>query len=140
MCLVRTIHDKNNPYTIINNNIFKNSNLSWRSKGIYAYAFSRPDDWSFNITDLVNQCKENKHIIYQCLKKLETEGYLERVQKKDNKGRFQKVEYTFYETPHSNSPHTVNQPLQSKERKTKYGNKDNVKRDCGNVDKKKDKT
>lgn len=32
----------------IKNEILEDKNLSWKAKGIYAYMFSKPNDWDFS--------------------------------------------------------------------------------------------
>ena len=34
-------------FTQVSNEILNNKNISAKAKGIYAYLFSKPDDWSF---------------------------------------------------------------------------------------------
>lgn len=97
MTIYRVEHCKN--YTTINNTICKDKNLSWKAKGIWLYAFSRPDDWSFHINDLANQSTDGKDAVQAGLKELEKYGYLVRVQKRDENKKFMSYEWTFFETP-----------------------------------------
>src|SRR5271165_2591535 len=97
MTIYRVEHNKN--YTTINNSIAKDKRLSYRAKGIWLYAFSRPDDWSFNIIDIMNQSTDGKDAIKGSLKELEVCGYLVRTQSRDENNKFKKYEWTFYETP-----------------------------------------
>lgn len=126
MTLFRVKHNKD--YTTINNTICRDSRLSWKAKGIWLYAFSRPDDWQFNLADLVNQSKDQKSSVNEGLKELEKCGYLTRTRLKNEKGRFDKSDYTFNETPQilkekvpqpdfpsAENPRAENQPLLSTE-------------------------
>lgn len=97
MTIYRAIHNKN--YTTVNNTICKDKRLSWKAKGIWLYAFSRPDDWQFNISDLMNQSKDGEESVQSGLRELEKCGYLLRSRQKEEKGRFDKSDYTFYELP-----------------------------------------
>lgn len=111
MTIYRVEHNKN--YTIINNYIAKDKNLSWKAKGIWMYAFSRPDDWEFHLNDLLNQSTDGRESVRTGIKELEENGYLHRVQKRD-KGQFSNADLIFYETPlkkslpNSENPSTVN--------------------------------
>lgn len=98
MTIIRTVHNKDNPYTVINSEISKDKRLSWKAKGILLYAFSRPDDWQFYLSDLVNQSTDGKDSVKAGLKELEMAGYLEREQTRE-KGKFAKVEWILYERP-----------------------------------------
>lgn len=95
MTLFRVNHNKN--YTCVNNFIITDKRISWRAKGIWLYAFSRPDNWTFHLNDLINQSTDGRDSVRQGLKELSDAGYLTRVQHRD-KGKF-KAEWTFFETP-----------------------------------------
>lgn len=117
MTIFRVEHKKN--YTVINNFICKDSRLSWKAKGIWLYAFSRPDDWDFHINDLINQSTDGREAVRAGLKELEKFGYLVKEQPREN-GQFCKGNWVFYETPqedltvkkqitNTENPSTVNQ-------------------------------
>ncbi|MCF1193249.1 helix-turn-helix domain-containing protein, partial [Mangrovimonas sp. AS39] len=95
--LCRVVHNKN--YTIINNTICKDNRISYKAKGIWLYAFSRPDDWNFYLCDIMNQSSDGKDSVSSGLSELENSGYLKRERTKDKKGRFSGWTYIFYETP-----------------------------------------
>ena len=97
MSLIRVVHNKN--YTIINNFIATDDRLSWKAKGIFLYAFSRPEDWSFNTKDLVNKGKDGIEAVYSGLAELKKYGYLICHKQGRKQGIFQKVEWTFFEVP-----------------------------------------
>lgn len=97
MTIFRTEHNKN--YVVVNNFICKDSRLSWKAKGIWLYAFSRPDDWTFRECDLINQSTDGRDSVRAGLKELQEFGYLikEKQSRKDDK--FSNAEWVFYETP-----------------------------------------
>lgn len=100
MALFRTQHDKENPYTVVNKTIASDDRISWKAKGIWLYAFSRPNDWTFYLCDIVKQSKDGKESVRSGLKELEEAGYLYRTYKKDPKtGQMLGAEYVFFETP-----------------------------------------
>lgn len=96
MAIYRVEHKKD--YTVVKNFICKDKRLSWKAKGIWLYAFSRPDDWQFNLSDLINQSTDAKDSVTTGLKELEKFGYLLRDQKREA-GKFSNSEWVFYETP-----------------------------------------
>lgn len=128
MTLFRVNHSKN--YTVINNTICTDKRLSWKAKGIWLYAFSRPDDWVFHLNDLINQSTDGKESVRSGIKELEKAGYLRRSQKRTD-GKFGQADWDFNETPQetlkekvpkSGNPSTAktttgNQPLLSTESK-----------------------
>ena len=103
------VHKENN-YTTIDNNIFKNTELSWKATGLIATMLSLPDDWNFSINGLATLKKDKETIIRNALKELEDLGYLKRTMIKDNKGRIVDWEYDIYECPVVEKPH-VEKPL-----------------------------
>lgn len=123
MSICRAIHNKN--YTVVNNTICSDKRLSYKAKGIWLYAFSRPDDWTFYMKDIINQSNDKKTKIQSGLKELENCGYLKRTKKQDQKGKIT-YEWEFYEVPVeikkilpqqgfpcTGKPSTGNQPLLS---------------------------
>lgn len=115
MTIFRVEHRNN--YTVVNNFICKDNRLSWKAKGIWLYAFSRPNDWEFNLTDLINQSTDGRESVSSGLKELEQAGYLQRQQKRED-GKFSKADWVFYETPqelkkclpNTENPFAVNPP------------------------------
>lgn len=99
MTLFRVQHNKN--YTCINNTICTDIRLSWKAKGIWLYAFSRPNDWSFYLSDLVNQSIDGKDSVRAGLKELEDSGYLKRNRFRNEKGQLCESEWVFSEIPFS---------------------------------------
>ena len=107
--------------------------LSFKAKGLWAYAMSRPDNWQFVVEHLINVSKEKKTAIYSALKELIKEGYCLREQSKTDKGRFESADYIIFETledaeefkktlPNSGflnteNPNAENQPLLSIDKK-----------------------
>jgi hypothetical protein len=97
MTIFRAKHKKN--YTVINNTICTDKRLSFKAKGIWLYAFSRPDDWEFNLTDIVNQSLDGRDSVRNGLKELEENGYLERCQPREIDGKYSYAEWEFHEEP-----------------------------------------
>lgn len=97
MTIFRVQHNRN--YTTINNFIATDKRLSMKAKGIWMYAFSRPDDWEFHLNDIINQSTDGRDSIRAGLRELEECGYLQRNKLKDEKGQYSKAEWFFYETP-----------------------------------------
>lgn len=94
-------HKKKN-FTTVDNAFINDTKLSWKSKGILLYLFSRPDDWQVYIADLVNKAADGEKALRAGLKELETIGYLTRFVERDEKGRFVKTIYHVFEHPEDN--------------------------------------
>ena len=106
MTLFRVEHNKN--FTVVCNYITKDKRLSWKAKGIWLYAFSRPNDWVFHTNDLMNQSTDGRDSVRAGLKELENCGYLKR-ERKRNVGKFNNIEWVFHETPQSDLKNKVPQ-------------------------------
>lgn len=99
MVLFRVVHDKNNPYLVINTSISLDARLSWKAKGIWLYAFSKPNDWYFCFNDLLKRSTDSRHSLASGIKELIKFGYLEKHRKKDEKGKFLQDDWNFFERP-----------------------------------------
>lgn len=98
MTLIKTIHDKKNPYVILNKTIINDKRISFKAKGIFFYAFSKPEDWQFYVSDLINQSPEGKTAVRSGLKELENHGYLYRKYHM-NGNLINGYDWYFFETP-----------------------------------------
>ncbi len=118
MSIFRVEHKRN--YTVVHNFIATDENLSWKAKGIWLYAFSRPDDWEFNMCDIIKKSKDSRESVRSGLKELEKFGYLVRSQSREN-GQYGKADWVFHETPIEVKPKV------DKESKPKVDKTDKVK-------------
>lgn len=115
MSVIRVEHQKN--FVVIQNNtVLQDPNLSWKAKGIWSYAMTRPDEWEFHVSHLATISGDGKSSIYAGLKELERAGYLRKVQKRVE-GKFVKVDYVISEIkiilPLTEKPHAENRTLVS---------------------------
>lgn len=86
-------------FTIIDNSIFRESNLSLKAIGMLCFLMSLPDNWNFSEKGLAKILKDGLTSIKSALQELEEEGYLEREQVRDLNGGFGKMIYTIREIP-----------------------------------------
>jgi len=98
MSIVRVVHNRDNPYKAINTSICTDKRLSWKAKGLWFYAFSRPDDWQFYVSEIVTQSTDGRDSVRGILNELENCGYLIRQQDRNEKGRFKKWDWILFET------------------------------------------
>jgi hypothetical protein len=89
---------KNKNFSVICNDIFQNSNISARAKGIYAYLMTLPDDWKLYKKELYKHFTEGRDALDRAFKELELNGYIQKEQEKDESGKFCGWNYTVYET------------------------------------------
>ncbi len=97
MCIVRTIHNVENPFVQINRQALRDPNLSLEAVGLWARLLSRPDNWSVSVAELTQSCGCGKDRIYRILNELVKNGYAYRFQKKKEDGRFKSFDTYVFE-------------------------------------------
>ncbi len=99
--LIRTVHNRENPFVQLNKQVIWDSNLSLKAIGLWAKCMSRPDNWTFSIKELASSSKEGRCAIDSAMKELIKCGYACRFEysQKNEHGRFSGggVEYVFFE-------------------------------------------
>ena len=107
---------KNANFTIIDNEILKNLEMSFEAKGLLCYILSLPDDWVLHTSQIMSQFKIGRTYLQRCFNEIEAAGYMIKVgMVKGVKGRFEGYSYMFYDepkgkqldSPHAQNPHTV---------------------------------
>lgn len=81
-------------FTQVSNIVLNDNRLSAKAKGVYAYIFSKPDNWDFSIERTSKDFTDGYKAISSGIKELEVLGYIER--KKQNNGR---NTYYIYQEP-----------------------------------------
>ncbi|MDS1004971.1 replication initiation and membrane attachment [Clostridium sporogenes] len=100
MAVFRVIKDKENPYVMLNKYFVYDGRLSLKAKGLMSYFLSRPDNWEFYSLEIEKNCKDGEKAIRTAIKELETNGYIERLLKRDSNGKLiGGYDYTIYEIP-----------------------------------------
>lgn len=90
--------NKHSNYTVIDNGIFKNRNLSLKAKGLLCLMLSLPDNWEYNLKGLVSLSSDGISSVRGALKELENQMYFKRQRLHEN-GKLSGVEYIVSETP-----------------------------------------
>ncbi len=126
MSIIRTSHNKENPYVMLNKSPLEDDNLSWAAKGLWSYLMSRPDNWNVSVSHLSTIYAKKgggERAIYSLLNELIEVGYCTRDQPSSDKGQFQKVTYDILEfktkVPHRSQadalePHALESPPNNK--------------------------
>lgn len=112
----RILHKTSN-FTIIDNGIFEDKELSLDEVGFLCKILYLPEGWHFNIEGISSGLKEGRDYVYSIINRLIEHGYCKRTQERSSEtGRFKSYDYTFYEVknglgcasaPHTASPDTV---------------------------------
>jgi predicted transcriptional regulator len=99
--IIRTDHDKDNPYVKVSKVTVRDDSLSFEDRGFLQYLLSFPDDWRIRPDQI---SKDNgKHIstVYRLIQRLIVRGYIRKckVARRKDDGGFESVcLYQVYET------------------------------------------
>lgn len=100
MAVIRSDHDKDNPYTTISNDLIQDTRLKPYDLALMVKMLSLPDTWEFSASGLSIALNLERHAVSKSLKRLEGLGYIERPQQERGKGgRFVVQDWTIHETP-----------------------------------------
>lgn len=123
---------KETDYTVLDNGIFRDKNLSLKARGLLVTMLSLPEKWNYTIEGLSVILKDGKDSIRSALKELEEAGYLVRSRIRNDKGQLTETEYNVYErsvkTPENKGfqPKSENPTLDNPIQLNKYNNKINT--------------
>ena len=87
--------NKNKNYTVMSNYHLKDTNMSFKAKGLLSMMLSLPDDWDYSITGLSKISKENEKAIKIILNELKELGYLRIVKMMPNETKSGRIEYIY---------------------------------------------
>jgi hypothetical protein len=122
------------PFTRINNGIFKDKRLKLKTLGLLCLCLSLPEDWRFSIRGLTAICADGQAAVVSALDELEQLGYLRRdkTQEHQASGKFGGVRYVFFDVPttpcvdfpytvhpYTDKPYTENPPQEIIKQETK---------------------
>ena len=82
----------------IKTRILEESLLSYRAKGIYSYLVSRPENWEYNMTNVINTSTDGRESVQKGIKELEKIGLLKRVKAQNSEGKFIGWDWEIYDT------------------------------------------
>jgi hypothetical protein len=96
------MHNKKNPYVMLNKGFLEDNSLSWKAKGLLAYLLSRPDNWKTIVEQLVKKAKDGRDSVLSGLKELEIAGYFSRDCVRNEKGQITEWVTNVFEVPTEN--------------------------------------
>lgn len=103
MSIIRIVHNQENPFVQLNKKALWNENISLKAIGLWARCMSRPDNWRFNVKELVSKIKEGRRAVDGAIGELIEHNYAIRLEhwEKAADGKFDTggIEYVFFEFP-----------------------------------------
>lgn len=95
--LIKRTKRKDN-FTIINNKILQNKEMSFAAKGLLCYILSLPDDWILYNSKIMDDFSVGRDRLRRWFKEIEKSGYLCRIDRiRGEDGRYAGLAYLFYE-------------------------------------------
>jgi len=92
------LNKKNIPFTMVANEVLCRKDISLKAKGLYAYLFSKPDDWDFSADRIAYECKEGRKGILTTLQELKASALL-KTTKQPNGRIIYSIEYADSQSP-----------------------------------------
>lgn len=99
MAILRTQHNKENPFVMINKYAIRNSDLSFKARGILCYLLEKPNNWRVYQSEVVKNTTEGKDSVASGIKELEEHGYIVKARIRNDKGKILRWEYIVLEEP-----------------------------------------
>jgi|GEM_PF-2449331 len=134
--IIRSSHDRENPFAQISRSLLRDNSLSFRARGLLCYMLSFPNNWEAHPQFIAKEAGIGKDQMYSILKELIESGYCRYHQPRQNEtGRFQSGWYEFSESrifkkslPNTGFPEAVMPNLEKTDLKNNVANnKNNVK-------------
>lgn len=94
---------KKESFTVIDNAIFRNHDLSLKAKGLLCQMLSLPDGWEFSVEGLTKLSTDGRSAVASALNELQEHGYFYRNEVRQS-GKFVGVEYVISETKIAEKP------------------------------------
>lgn len=89
--------EKKENFTVIDNAIFKDYEISYKAKGLLCQMLSLPDEWEYSIEGLAKLSNDGVSAVRSALDELKEAGYFRREQVRKD-GKIAKIEYVISET------------------------------------------
>jgi len=104
--MIRRSPRPTNHYTVIRNDVIRDSRLSFRARGLLIAILSRPDNWTVRSSQLAAETTEGRDAIRTALNELQNCGYLKMERVRLENGQFTTIQVV-YDVPLE--PHEVPQ-------------------------------
>ena len=113
MLMKQSIKKQSLPFVQINNEFLNDDRLSFKAKGLFAYMFSKPDNWNFTIKSISTQQDEGVASIRSALNELKEYGYVSYKKNNDGSGEYYLMQVI---EPQCKNPNVDNRIMQKSHR------------------------
>lgn len=86
-------------FTRVPNDWARDPKLSFKAKGLLTYLLSHSDGYRLTVEQVVAEATDGKSAVYSAIKELVEHGYLERVQRRGERGKVGEVDYYVADAP-----------------------------------------
>ena len=111
--MTKIIKQRQKGFTVVDNSIIRDSRLSWKARGIFAYLWSQTDEWDFFTSEVAKHSPDGLTVLRTGLKELEKYGYLVRKRTRDERGRISNSDWILSEKPYIENPRTEIQHVEN---------------------------
>ncbi len=94
-------------YTNISNQLIRDSRLSWKARGIFAYLWSQADEWDFYVSEVAKHATDGRDALRSGLKELEKYGYLTRKPSSGTGGQFDGMSWVLTDKPAESAENSI---------------------------------
>ena len=91
--MARLIKRDRGNYTNLSNIVLRDNRLSWKSRGIFTYLWSQANEWQFYVNEIATHATDGVKALRSGLDELETYGYLKRVNRHNDSGSFDGMDW-----------------------------------------------
>lgn len=95
--IIRAVHDKDNPFVMLNKQAARDCKLSLEAVGLWTRIFCHKDEWTIHVTQLMKANNIGKDKMYRILRELVTNGYAFHAIPREN-GKFTNGTWYVFET------------------------------------------
>ena len=136
--MVKVKRQRKSNFTVIDNTVLQDTELTFKAKGLFAYLWSQSDEWNFYETEVVKHSKDGISSLRSGIHELEERGYLQRKRIRV-KGKLKDSMWILSETPNLENLSLENLNLENSTLINTNSNNTNLNKDNRSSDKSSDR-
>lgn len=91
-------------FTQVDNRVIGDKRMSLKALGLFAYMWSKPDDWEFYVLAISKDFKDGRDSIRSAINELISLGYVKRTRKHKKNGQLASYDYILFDEPKTEKP------------------------------------